>query len=139
MYNRKSEYALNKLDPDAIVYRDTDGGIVRLTREDFASEEEFQLSKRWSDDDLHEIEKEEHIYHDHTWSMSGLPATACPVPSAEQEVEATHVRRQRLRLQELQMKALRAILSEKQFQRLWLYHGKGMTVRAIAKIEQISF
>ena len=39
MFNRKSIYALNKKDPDAIVYMDTNEVIVRLTREDFASEE----------------------------------------------------------------------------------------------------
>ena len=39
MFNRKSTYALNKKDPDAIAYIDTNEVIVRLTREDFASEE----------------------------------------------------------------------------------------------------
>ena len=39
MFNRKSIYALNKKDPDAIVYMDIKDVIVRLTREDFASEE----------------------------------------------------------------------------------------------------
>ena len=41
MFNRKSIYALNKKDPNAIVYMDANEVIVRLTREDFASEEEF--------------------------------------------------------------------------------------------------
>ena len=41
MLNRKSSYALNKKDPDAIVYMDANEVIIRLTREDFASEEEF--------------------------------------------------------------------------------------------------
>ena len=41
MFNRKSNYALNKKDPDAIVYMDANEVIVRLTREDFASEKEF--------------------------------------------------------------------------------------------------
>lgn len=41
MFNRKSSYALNKKDPDAIVYMDANEVIVRLTREDFASEKEF--------------------------------------------------------------------------------------------------
>ena len=36
MFNRKSIYALNKKDPDAIVYMDANEVIVRLTREDFA-------------------------------------------------------------------------------------------------------
>ena len=41
MFNRKSSYALNKKDPNAIVYMDANEAIIRLTREDFASEEEF--------------------------------------------------------------------------------------------------
>ena len=49
MFNRKSIYALNKKDPDAIVYMDANEVIVRLTREDFASEEEFLTWKSWSD------------------------------------------------------------------------------------------
>ena len=41
MFNRKSSYALNKKDPNAIVYMDANEAIIRLTREDFASEKEF--------------------------------------------------------------------------------------------------
>ena len=39
MFNRKSIYALNKKDPDAIVYMDANEVIVRLTREYFARRE----------------------------------------------------------------------------------------------------
>ena len=41
MFNRKSDYALNKKDISAIVYIDSDKHIIRLTREDFTSEDEF--------------------------------------------------------------------------------------------------
>ena len=41
MFNRKSSYALNKKDPNAIVYMDANEAITRLTCEDFASEKEF--------------------------------------------------------------------------------------------------
>ena len=41
MFNRKSIYALNKKDPNAIVYTDADGNLIRLTRDDFSNEEEF--------------------------------------------------------------------------------------------------
>ena len=49
MFNRKSSYALNKKDPNAIVYMDANEAIIRLTREDFASEEEFLKWKALSD------------------------------------------------------------------------------------------
>ena len=65
MFNRKSIYALNKKDPDAIVYMDANEVIVRLTREDFASEEEFLKWKALSDEDYHVSEKEAHVYPRH--------------------------------------------------------------------------
>lgn len=66
MFNRKSIYALNKKDPDAIVYMDANEVIVRLTREDFASEKEFLKWKALSDEDYHASEKEAHVYANHT-------------------------------------------------------------------------
>ena len=41
MFDTRSVYALNKLDKDAIVYPSVTGEDIRLTREDFSSEEEF--------------------------------------------------------------------------------------------------
>ena len=40
MFNKKSEYAQNKREKDSIIYISVNGRI-RLTRSDFASEEEF--------------------------------------------------------------------------------------------------
>ena len=42
MFDSKSDYALNKLDPDAIVCPSATGVHIRLPREDFASEYQFQ-------------------------------------------------------------------------------------------------
>ena len=52
MFNRKSSYALNKKDPNAIVYMDANEAIIRLTREDFASEKEFLKWKALSDETI---------------------------------------------------------------------------------------
>ena len=41
MLDPKSDYALNKVDKEAIVCPSATGVHTRLTREDFASEEEF--------------------------------------------------------------------------------------------------
>lgn len=57
MFNRKSIYALNKKDPNAIVYTDADGNLIRLTRDDFSNEEEFLRWKKISDMDYHGEEK----------------------------------------------------------------------------------
>ena len=69
MFNRKSSYALNKKDPNAIVYMDANEAIIRLTREDFASEEEFLKWKSLSDADYHASEKEDHVYANHSHSF----------------------------------------------------------------------
>ncbi len=53
MLNEKSIYSLNKKDSNAIVYKDAEGNIIRLTRQDFSTGEEFEKWKAWSDADLH--------------------------------------------------------------------------------------
>ena len=53
MFNKNSIYALNKKDPDAIVYPSATGRPVRITRDDFPSEEEFLAFKAWSDENFH--------------------------------------------------------------------------------------
>ena len=50
MFDKKSSYALNKKDPDAIVYTDADRRIIRLTREDFDTEADFLKWKAWSEE-----------------------------------------------------------------------------------------
>ena len=42
MFDRNSDYALNKKDPDAIVCKSSTGVHIRLTRLDFSSQEEFE-------------------------------------------------------------------------------------------------
>lgn len=49
MFDRMSEYALNKKDKEAIIYSDAFGNITRLTAEDFSSEKEFRKWKNWVD------------------------------------------------------------------------------------------
>ena len=44
MFDTKSDYALNKRGKSAIVCSSATGAHIRLTREDFASEEAFKLS-----------------------------------------------------------------------------------------------
>lgn len=60
MFDRNSDYALNKKDPYAIVCKSATGIHIRLTRADFSSEEEFEKWKRWSDENYHAIEKADH-------------------------------------------------------------------------------
>ena len=68
MFNRKSSYALNKKDASAIVYIDANENIIRLIREDFASEEEFQKWKSWSDENYHTEDKRDVVEGKHNMS-----------------------------------------------------------------------
>ena len=52
MFDRKSDYALNKKDPEAIVCKSVSGVHIRLTHVDFSSEAEFQKWKAWSDEEM---------------------------------------------------------------------------------------
>lgn len=81
MFNKKTDYALNKLDSAAIVYADAEGTIVRLTCEDFSILEEFLKWKAWSDANYHITEKADHVHADHTLSLDGLSEAAAATPS----------------------------------------------------------
>lgn len=47
MFNRKSDYALNKKNKASIIYIDTYENITQLTVKDFSSEKEFRKWKNW--------------------------------------------------------------------------------------------
>ena len=92
MFNRKSSYALNKKDPNAIVYMDANEAITRLTCEDFASEREFLKWKSLSDEDYHASEKEAHVYANHTLALDELSEEAASIPAVDVCMEQVHDR-----------------------------------------------
>ena len=138
MFDTKSDYALNKKEQDAIVCKSLDGVHIRLTREDFASEEEFLRWKAWSDGDDHDTEKAGRDFYD-----NGLPLDAGmdagSVPSSEtvffgtmEDAEAeTEQMKKAIRL----ITQLKAGLTETQYRRLWMYYVQGMTVEEISVAE----
>ena len=73
MYDRRSIYALNKKNPDAIVLPDADGNLICLTCADFTDEAEFRRWKRWSDQDFHAEDKSDVEESGHTTSMDMVP------------------------------------------------------------------
>ncbi len=92
-----SDYALNKKDPEAIVYSSATGVHIRLTCEDFASEEEFPLWKDFSDDDYRDIENAGRSYQNSWVPLTDHLETSAP--SAEEvliapllEIERTEQR-----------------------------------------------
>ena len=138
MFNRKSDYALNKKDISAIVYIDSDKHIIRLTREDLSSEEEFLRWKSWSDANYHETEKRDHVHANHTVSIEGLAGDGISVQGVDAVLEAIYDRQEQERLNAEMVARIKCCLSETQFRRLWLFRVEGLTVREIAKQEHIS-
>ena len=84
MFDKKSEYALNKHDQDSIIYISVSGRI-RLTRADFSSEEEFLKWKAWSDADYHQTEKEGRSFNDNRVALDDYLDVVGAVQSAEDE------------------------------------------------------
>lgn len=138
MFNRKSNYALNKKDPNAIVYTDANDTIIRLTREDFSSEEEFLKWKSLSDADYHVSEKEDHIYANHTLALDELSEEAASVRAVDVCMEQAHDRAAELRHSAAKVTQIRKHLTETQFRRVWMYFVNGMTIDEIGEAEGIS-
>lgn len=137
MFDRNSDYALNKKDPDAIVCKSATGIHIRLTRADFSSAEEFEKWKRWSDENYHAIEKADHRHSNRTISLEGLAELSFAVLSAETEVMNQYDQEERARLCRLLAEGLDACLTAPQRRRLWLYCVEGLTIKEIAAQEKV--
>jgi len=135
MFDPKSDYALNKADTEAIVYIDSSGAVTRLTQTSFASLEEFQRWKAWSDTDYHKLEKKNHIFSNHTVLTTG---DGIAVQSAEDMLIAAQDQQERQELVHLLMLGLDSCLTQTQHRRLWMHSVDGMTVRQIAAVENVS-
>lgn len=138
MFNRKSSYALNKKDANAIVYMDANENITRLTREDFASEEEFQKWKSWSDENYHTEDNGDVVEGKHNMPIDDLSEAALAIPAIDVVMDRQHEKSERRRMASAMVSQIRDKLTETQFRRLWMYLVDGMTIDKIGKIEGIS-
>lgn len=136
MFDRNSDYALNKKDPEAIVCKSATGIHIRLTCADFSSKEEFEKWKSWSDENYHTTENAEHRHGNRTISLEGLAELSFAVLSAETEIMDQYDQEERSRLCHLLAEGLDACLTAHQRRRLWLYCVEGMTVEKISEMEQ---
>ena len=137
MFNPKSDYALNKMDPEAIVYIDSRGTLIRLTVENFASPEEFQRWKKWSDSDYHKIDNAGVAFSKRTLSLQGLSEQTIAVQSPEEYLIMLQEQQERAELRRLLMEGVDSCLTATQRRRLWLYCVNGLTVRQIAEAEGV--
>lgn len=138
MFNRKSSYALNKKDPNAIVYTDANDTIIRLTREDFSNEAEFLKWKSLSDADYHVSEKEDHVYANHTLALDELSEEAASVPAVDVCMEQVHDRAVEIRHSAKKVRQIKKHLTDTQFRRVWMYFVDGMTIDEIGEAEGVS-
>ena len=138
MYNKSSIYLLNKRDPDAIVYPSATGEIVRITREDFPSEEEFLAFKKWSDENFHKEDNRDVVEDKHRISIDGLSEAALAVPADDVILEQRQLRAEKRRAASEMVIKLKDKLTEIQFRRLWMYHVDGKTEEEIAAIEGVA-
>ena len=118
MFNRKSSYVLNKKDPDAIVYMDANEVIIRLTREDFASEEEFLNWKSWSDENYHTEDNQDVVEGKHNTSIDSLSEAAFSIPAIDVVMECKHEKAERRRMASAMVSQIRDNLTETQFRRI---------------------
>ena len=138
MYDNKSNYALNKMDPDAIVYTDAGKNIIRLTRADFDTEADFLKWKAWSDENYHDEEKADHVEKNHTTHMADFPDMARTVDGPEIIIEQRIEKLEQERYSAETVIRVRGHLTEKQFRRVWMYCVEGMTEKEIAEEERTS-
>ncbi len=129
MLNRKSIYAINKKDPDAIVYIDAEGNTIRLTRADFASEEEFTKWKEWSDAEYHDTDNRDSRYGRETVSLEW---------TAERETATPAVDVQQSEAKSLVTAIMESKLTAVQCRRIWMYAVDHLTEKEIADKEQVS-
>ena len=137
MFDRRSDYAQNKKDPDAIVYTDADRRMIRLTREDFATEDDFLKWKAWSDENYHDQEKADHVEVNHTIPLGELPDRTGAVNGPEIVTEQRFEKLEREWHSTETLIRVRSQLTEKQFRRLWLYCVRGLTQQQIADAENV--
>ena len=135
MFDFKNDYSLNKNDPDAIVCRSVDGVHIRLTRKDFASEEEFLRWKSWSDNDYHTMVKAGRGYDDNCVSL--IEAADAQLPSAEEVMLAPVLKAENNERRAALLEMVKSSLTSKQYRRLRMYYLEGMTEAEIARYEGV--
>lgn len=137
-FNRTSIYALNKKDPDAVVYPTADGKQVRVTCDDFPSEADFLAFKAWSDENFHEEENLEHRESNHTLSMDDLSEAALAVPADDIVMIRRQEQAEKRRKEKELVIQMKDKLTDIQFRRLWMYCVDGLDTYEIGELEGTS-
>ena len=141
MFNKKSEYAQNKREKDSIIYISVNGRI-RLTRSDFSSEEEFLRWKQWSDEDYYETERQGRGYYDNGVPLDENISEAGAVEAAGdgyfRGLMAAGIETARKALCQERIARVKALLTARQYRRIWMYLAEGKSITEIARAEGLS-
>lgn len=136
MFDRKSDYALNKRHPDSIVCKSVTDVHIYLTRADFSSEADFLKWKEWSDRNYHQMDKAGRGFYDNCLPLDEW------IDSMEPSAEELLLRDIEQAGQEANcavlMAKIKSCLSTTQFRRLWMHYAEGKSVTEIAAIEGVS-
>ena len=132
MYDKNSDYALNKRSRNSIVCKSVTGEHIHICREDFATDAEFEQWKAWSDADYHAAERHDRAYNDRKRALS-----QCFELTAEGGEAQFFAVLERCEDAE-RVRQLRCRLTNRQFARLYKRFGLGMSVTAIAAEEGVS-
>lgn len=135
MFDTRSDFALNKLDPEAIVCKSVTGVHIRLTREDFCTEDEFSDWKKWSDCDYKDIETTGRAFYDNCISLNEALDSAGL--SVEDVLMAPLLEQEQQNERMFHIRQVRAALTDKQYRRLCLYFLDNMTEAEIAQVEGV--
>lgn len=138
MFKKDSLYSINKKNPDAVVYKFANGEESRITRADFATEEDFLAFKAWSDEDLHIEDKREVLAGIRQVSIDDISEAAVAVPAFDVVMECRYQKEEERRKASDMVVRLKDKLTETQFRRLWMYYVDGKTEEEIAEIEGAS-
>lgn len=113
--------------------RNAAGDIVQITKEEFASEEEFAHWKEWSDDEYRQEYNAEQSYKRLKNKLQKQAEEAFYSQSVEQFLLNNLADEERKAL----VNKIKSVLTETQFRRLWLYYVERKTEQQIADIEKV--
>ena len=138
MPKKRNIYAMNRQDPNAIVYLDSDGSTIRLTREDFSTEEEFQKWKEWSDQQYLQESRQEKNYWDRKVTIKEFDQRQGSPADSETLLLEHEDRMAQKRAAQIVTKDIQRLLTKNQYRRLWLYGVMHMTEEEIGRLENVS-
>ena len=127
-----SDYQMNKVCPDAIVYPDENGNPIKYTVDSFANQEEFDRWKKWSDKNYKNIESGNRKEERYCVSLFEQDA---PTSSAEDTIIEREDRTHERIVQRELIRRFLSLLTELEERRFVMKYECGMTLKEIAKYE----